>query len=406
MFNRTRTRLVLLNTIVFFVLLNCFAAILYVSTQQRLYSQVDESLAREMELISRGFSRFPGREMFFYRPIPQVTFLYWDAERRLVRQVPGDRFEESQQVGFREVMVASAPQTVNIGEAEFRVVTLAAPSGAVVQLAYNLDPEKNVLRNLLFLIGAGGVASLAVAVLAGSFLASRALIPIQKAWDQQQQFVSDASHELRTPLSVLQVNLEQLFRHPERTAAEESRRISVMIDETRRMSKLVADLLTLARSDANPMQLVVGRIDVRELLSRVARQFQDIAAAGGVPIEVTADEPIEMQGDEDQLHQLLVILLDNALKYTKEGRIGVAAVKTGNTLKLTVSDTGIGIAPEELPHIFDRFYRADKVRTRTTGGSGLGLAIAKSIVEAHRGTITAESEPGRGTTIHVHLPVY
>jgi len=405
MFKKTRFRLVLLYTLVFFILLNLFSASLYITTQQRLFKQVDEEMHRELQLIQRLANRERDRE-FFYRPARLMSAIYWDEEKKLMRQIPGDLFTAEQLDKFRASVDADEAVTVSLAKEEFRVTTERYLKG-YIQLTYNLNPEKKVLSHLLFMMGLGGIVSIAIAVIAGAFLANRALIPITKALEQQKQFVSDASHELRTPLSVLQIHLEQLFRHPERTIEQESRKISIMLNETKRMSKLAAELLDLARSDAEQLKLVCSKIDLREIVLPAAKQFQELSAATAAPvtIETHIDESLELTGDADRLHQLFVILLENAVRFTKEGRITISGEKAGHQIQITVRDTGIGIEQKHLSKIFDRFYRVDPVRNRNDGGLGLGLSIAKTIVEAHRGSIYAESEPNRGTSIHVRLPI-
>jgi two-component system, OmpR family, sensor histidine kinase CiaH len=403
MFNRTRVQLVALNSIVFFLLLNCFGGVLYFSTHQWLYSQVDDTLRRDMVIMERAMNR-PVERDFGFRPPRLTSYVMWDQKGEVVRQYPSDAFAESDLYKLQPIPESDKPRTVTIGNDDYRVASREVEGGAFI-IAYNLEPQGKVLNNLLVIMGIAGVGSVAIAILAAYFLVGRSFVPIRKAWEQQQQFVSDASHELRTPLSVLQINLERLFRHPERTVEEQSRNISVMLDETKRMSKLVSELLTLARSDSDKVIAEPARLNLQELVGKVGHKFRDLAAAKHLELVIIAEEPVEIVGDEERVHQLLGILLDNAIKYTKQGEIRVVCSRQGTYAKLIVSDTGIGISEGDLPRIFDRFYRVDKVRSRNEGGTGLGLAIAKSIVEAHRGTITADSTPNEGTVIHVHIPV-
>ncbi|SDC53234.1 His Kinase A (phospho-acceptor) domain-containing protein [Paenibacillus sp. UNCCL117] len=403
MFKQTRYRLALLFSLVFFVLINGLGATLYFSTENRLYSQTDRVLENEMNGLEGWVKRQIRRE-FPFRPMRLMTVLHWDAEGKLVLQIPRENVDDKLPSLLKEAGVNRAFVNVTVEGAEYRLLTRDLAEGRL-QIAYNLEPERNVLNNLLVMIATGSLVSILIALLTGLFLAARALIPIRKAWEQQQQFVSDASHELRTPLSVLQIHLERLFRHPERTIEQESEKIAVMIDETRRMSKMVGDLLTLARSDASGVKLHESAIALPELVARAAGDFAELSRMRGIRLETYADEAVTMVGDSGYLHQLLVILLDNALRYTREGTITIRTAAEGNYVLLRIEDTGIGIGKDDLPRIFDRFYRADKVRGRGDGGTGLGLSIAKWIVEAHHGTIRAESEEGEGTVIEVRLPM-
>ena len=228
------------------------------------------------------------------------------------------------------------------------------------------------------------------------------LSSLERASDAQQRFVSDASHELRAPLTVIQGNLQFLHRRPGISAEERAEVVAEAERETTRMSRLVAELLTLARSDAG----VAMRRDPIELEAVVLSAFQEARhLVRGQQLELEQLEPARVEGDEDRLRQLLLILLDNALKYTPEGgKVSLGLRRRGAQVELTVRDTGIGIAEAALPRVFERFYRADPARGRDPGGFGLGLPIARWIVEGHGGTIQLESSVGAGTVATVRLP--
>jgi heavy metal sensor kinase len=226
---------------------------------------------------------------------------------------------------------------------------------------------------------------------------------LQAAFEQQSRFTADASHELRTPLSAILMNTELALsrqRSPEeyRTALETCRRAS------QRMKSLIECLLALARFDSGNSALDPRELDLEPVVQDCVDLMRPLADERHISIN-RMTVPTTVRGDHDRIAQVLTNLLSNAIRYNRDGgevKLGVGA-ENGHAV-ITVSDTGIGIAPDELPHIFDRFYRADKSRSRADGGSGLGLAICKTIVDAHGGTITARSEPERGTTIEVRLP--
>jgi two-component system, OmpR family, sensor histidine kinase CiaH len=245
-----------------------------------------------------------------------------------------------------------------------------------------------------------------IAVIAGFYLANRALIPIRRSLEKQQQFVSDASHELRTPLSVIQAHAELMLRHPDRTIEQDSKHVSTVLQEARRMSKLVGGLLTLARSDSNQLDLERRPIQFDRIVQECVSKMQMLAEVKEIILNAEIDANIPMNADEERLHQLLVTVLDNAIKYTPEGGVvRVVCRKFAHFVQLEVEDTGIGISPENLPHVFDRFYRGDKARTRQEGGSGLGLAIAQWIVERHGGKIRIDSKLSTGTHVYITLPL-
>jgi signal transduction histidine kinase len=270
----------------------------------------------------------------------------------------------------------------------------------------NVSAEIDMLLSLKYILLFGGVAGLLVAIAAGYYLANRALIPIRLSLEKQQQFVSDASHELRTPLSVIQAHTELLLRHPEHTIEQDSKHVSTVLQEARRMSKLVGGLLTLARTDSNQLELDIKPVEFDRIVQESVRKMQMLAEVKDIILHTEIDSTMAMQADEERLHQLLITLLDNAIKYTPEGGlVRVICRKLAHSVHLEVEDTGIGITSENLPHIFDRFYRGDKARTRQEGGTGLGLAIAKWIVERHGGKIRVESKHSVGTQVFITLPI-
>ena len=276
----------------------------------------------------------------------------------------------------------------------------------VVQIARTVSGEEASLGEFRNLLIGGGIVALLLAALGSLFLANKALVPIRQAFLRQRQFTADASHELRTPLALIRANAEMLCRHVDRMPNGDGELVGEIIEETDHLNRLVGDLLTLARADADSLHLTTRPVDLRVLVSGVHDDLQHLAESRGIETGVSLNGPVVVQGDEVRLRQLLLILLDNALKYTDAGgRVDVSVAHDENRARLLVTDTGIGIPENDLPHIFERFYRVDQARGHETGGTGLGLAIAKWIVDAHRGVIRAESEPGRGTRMQVELPV-
>lgn len=247
------------------------------------------------------------------------------------------------------------------------------------------------------------------------------LTNLQESYQRQQRFVADASHELRAPITSMRCNLELLTRAPDLPAEEAQAALADAQAEADRMGRLVNDLLTLARSDASEQSRFIGYkkyyapkqlIDLDSLLLEVFRQYRPATTGSegagkrqGPRLLLQAITPVQVQGNADQLKQVLVALLDNALKYTPfEGSVSLSLSTSGQDAVVKVSDTGIGILSEDLPHIFERFYRADRTRSRDRGGSGLGLTIAQSIVQEHQGSIEVESTPGKGSTFTIRLP--
>src|SRR5437763_9811866 len=249
------------------------------------------------------------------------------------------------------------------------------------------------------------------------------LASLEKAYQRQQRFVADASHELRAPITSIRCNLDLLAKAPDLPPEEAQAALTDASTEADRMGRLVNDLLILARSDETTQEVKADDykknnskkpiIDLDSLLLQVYRQYrQTVERDNGDKIQqgprlmLQNITPAKVFGDADQLQQVLVALIDNALKYTPyEGSVTLSLTIHKKDAVVTVSDTGIGILPEDLPHIFERFYRADRTRSRDRGGTGLGLTIVQNIVQEHKGNIEVESTPGRGSTFTLKLPL-
>ncbi len=283
-------------------------------------------------------------------------------------------------------------------------VPLANGTGYIVVFA-NVERERDVLGFLLLALLVVGVVSLLLAFYASLFLADRALVPIKKSWQRQQDFVADASHELRTPLAVIQTTLELVMGNQEESVASQRNWLDNMQSETKRMSRLVDNLLFLARSDSAQQVLEVQTFSLTTAFSEAVKPFMALAEAKGVSLQSTADSGVSFAGDENRIKQSIVILLDNALKHTPAGgQICVNLKNSLNEITISVLDTGEGIEQQHLDKIFERFYRVDKARSKNEGGSGLGLSIAKRIVESYRGDIKVSSTPGEGSSFTITLP--
>jgi heavy metal sensor kinase len=234
------------------------------------------------------------------------------------------------------------------------------------------------------------------------------LARLERSFAALRRFTADASHELKTPLTVLRSGLERALTHP-RVAPE----VMAVLDETLReangMTEIIESLLVLARADEGRAPLHRERFDLRELLAEIAETGGLLGEEARVAVRVSMPgEPVEFRADRMRIRQLLLNLLTNAIKYTPAGgRVDIRTERTREEVSIEVRDTGVGIAPGDLPHIFDRFWRADVARARTgaRAGVGLGLAIGKWIAEAHGGTISVNSRVGRGTTFTVRLPM-
>jgi heavy metal sensor kinase len=449
-----RWRLTLWNTLALAVMLACFAALVYGLLRHALYEQTDRALQAGFRLL-RGDSRVEtaaGERLLYwieeYKEHQNLFCVVYAADGTLHARTEGlaavsvppppaagsaDGWvydERLPGIGRQRVMA----QRMRLGGRDF-IVMLLAPLEAV-------DRELDLVRGVLL------AAGLVTVLLSGGLayaLARKALAPVdqlrraadavtadrldrrlavtgpddelgrltrtingmlarlERSFAEIRRFTADASHELRTPLTVLRTEVEVALSRPT-SAAGVQQLLGNILEELVRMSRLTDQLLTLSRRDAGVDHFTLAPVDLCVLVSGVVEALRPLAESRCVELRLDGS-PVQVAGDEGRLRQVFINLLDNALKYTPVGgtvTVGVRRVDQSGVV--TVADTGIGIAPEHLPHVFDRFYRVDKARTRAEGGTGLGLSIAQSIVLAHGGRIEMTSEVGRGTVGTVVLP--
>lgn len=285
----------------------------------------------------------------------------------------------------------------------YTVVDDGEPS--YLQVLVNVDAELAILDGFTRTLVAYLAVAVIVAAAASYLLSRRTLKPIVENWRAQTEFVQNASHELRTPLAVMQTTGELLLDHPDSLIVDRFEDVSTITSETKRLSRLVDDLMALSLDDSGRANLVMGAVDVDALVRDTAATYGDFAELQDKRLSAETAFGETIEADSDKLRQLLGIVLDNALKYTSTGdAIAVKTQAAGSKCTITVADTGCGIEPEDREHVFERFYRADKARSRETGGHGLGLSLAQGIVEAHGGTITLAANEPRGTVVAITLP--
>lgn len=277
----------------------------------------------------------------------------------------------------------------------------------MVYIGRDVTAIYNGLRKSTLLLGIFSAIAFLFATLAGHLMAGKAIIPLKIAYERQRQFAADASHELRTPLSVIMSSVDVLQNDQQDASPFIKQVMEDMKDEIKKMARLVSDLLLVARSDSQNAALLKESFLLTDVVKQVLRKIQPLADHKQIKLYFSEKHSVELHADLQQMKQLLFILIDNAIKYTAEK--GMVTVKLDQTMnddmvKILVTDTGVGIPAAEQSLIFDRFYRADKARSRESGGSGLGLAIAKGIVDLHNGEIKVESRVGGGSTFIVVLP--
>jgi heavy metal sensor kinase len=228
---------------------------------------------------------------------------------------------------------------------------------------------------------------------------------LDESFQKMRKFNADVAHELRTPLAILQGETEMALRTPNLSEEIQSVLIS-NLEELDRLTRLVNDMLTLAEAEAGRHVMAKEPVNLGTLLQDLIDQMRLLATVRNIQIEFFAPEDLWVEADKPWFRRALVNLLDNAIKYSRDGgKVDVSMAIDGTIAKLKIKDDGIGIASEDLPHVFDRLYRADPARSRVSGGTGLGLTMVKWIVEAHQGTIQVTSQPDKGAVFEIAIPV-
>lgn len=308
---------------------------------------------------------------------------------------------------FSLVIYANVDRELRRFERMYDVIAQEQPTRLLLPLRPPRQDLEMIAAARVRLITALGLINLAILGLAGAagyFLAGRTLTPIQDMVDEQNRFVSDASHELKTPLTSLKSAFEVHLRNKKRTLKEADDIISESITEVNKLQKLSESLLTLAHAPHNGISAFTS-LKLSTILADAVKKISPIAQTKSITLK-TETQDTTVQGNGDSLTELFVILLDNAIKYSDKGKaVDITTTLSRKTVTIAIRDRGIGIAKQNLPHIFDRFYQEDSARSKTRGGGyGLGLSIAQTIAHQHNGTIRATSQPNRGSTFTVTLP--
>lgn len=420
-FNKQQWSFTLLNFVVFTLIFALFGLIISSIVTNTLYSKTDEELmsfkerfeqlqgqAFEKEMASGGSGQPRFGEGLFN---PRIVTLQWNENKELVDEQVGPATSSYYfQDLDPDLKQLNTIYNITIHDTyTYRTLIFESKndSGEKVytQLLFNVDAEQAIIENFEKILIICTVIALLLSSTASYLLAKKTMKPIIRSWNRQLDFVENASHELRTPLTIIQNKLEMLLTAPNARIIDKFENIALSLSETRRLSKLTTDLLTLARADSSETQLVKDSFEVDAFVKDVCMPYVEIGELDDKKVQLHLHANMKIEADKSRIHQLLVILLDNALKYTAEGdEIIVATAVEDQKLVIEVKDTGIGISEENKKYIFERFYREDKARTREKGGVGLGLSIAHWIVSSHNGTIQVKSNGNKGTIFKIKLP--
>ncbi|QSX08016.1 hypothetical protein J0B03_09410 [Alkalibacter rhizosphaerae] len=342
----------------------------------------------------------------------RIDYIIWDENLKLANLSSlRDGLLDQAYIQAQETMTSRDGNhgTIFLNGLKYRIYNLYATrsngSPYVIQVYQSRVIDDLVIRQIFLIVMGIGTASLLFLILISAHMAKKSLEPVRIAYERQKEFIADASHELRTPLTIIKTTAELLGMKEEETIAKNAHWLENITGETETMSRMIENLLILAQADNNQIPVVMEKVDVTALVKNVGDKFQPIAKEKQLQLDSIVSDNVHMTGDRDKLNQLIMILVDNSIKYTPPGGcITLSLMHTTDKVIITVKDTGIGMAQEELDRIFERFYRVDKARSREQGGSGLGLSIARWIIEEHRGKIHVNSTPEEGSTFTVELP--
>lgn len=410
MIKRLQWKFVLINMLLITIVLVITFAAVYITTQQRLLRESMSVLERTIMEDDRhapppdemrGPEKNPG-----FMPIPTFR-VSLDDELNMVR-TQGSLFDLSDEDAISKIVdicLVSKADTGVISSASLRYLKQNTNRGMKIAFV-DRSMEINTLTSLIktsLLVGAG---SLLAFFLISLFLGKWALRPVEKAWQQQKQFVADASHELRTPLTVIRANADIVLAHGQETVMEQAQWMENIQAEAKWMTSLVNNLLFLARTDEIKSNVIMSSINLSDIVWGSVLPFEPLAFELDKTLQTDIEPNLYINGDENQIKQLLSILLDNACKHS--GHRGTILVKLSangeHRIVLSVNNTGSYIPPGQQGQIFERFFRLDESRSREHGGYGLGLAIARSIIRMHNGKISVQSTAETGTTFTVILP--
>ena len=463
-FTSIRSKLTAWYVLLLGVILVLFSILLFFFLSKRLYESVDSSLTVSARIVSRSTqinnsqTSFPGLDLFFDQLMgfgTNKSYKIYDGSGNigsLSKNFDGSQFPLTQRAYSAALKGGTSYETFLITDDHpIRVITMPVLKGPklanLVQVGTSLKVVVDTLKNLKIILLTAVPVVLLLTALIGRFIARRALKPVAKitqtakdigsganlsqripvsqvkdeigqlaltfnsmmdrlesSFTQMRQFSSDASHELRTPLTVLKGQSE-LALGKERKPEEYQEVISSNLEEVQYMSKVLEDLFLLSKSDENQIALDCESVDLKSLIEEVCKHAEIIASDKNVKIAIAYLEGVQVYGDPVRLRQMIWNVVVNGIKYTQHGgEVKISTRHKGGGVLITIQDNGIGISEEDLPLIFNRFYRVDKARSRQEGGTGLGLSICKFIVDAHKGSIDIESKLGKGTKFKITLP--
>lgn len=375
-FNKTKFSLIKINIAVVLGFLILFSIFIYTYFKGVTYKSIDNKLNDELESIVTQLTRqsmvypvtkYPSNMIYVYKG---DRVRYYTSQNGYFSDVLPNRYTNKLNDIFTFSENGYIFRELNVEIDEYQI-----------QIIRNIDSEISSLRQLIFVFIIGILISLIITYYLAIYLTKKALVPIETAWNNQAKFIQDASHELRTPISIISSKLERMLKHPNSTISDEVETISDAMSEIRRSKKMISDLLSLTKEEAIT-KLNISEVNIKNFIKDICEDYVDIADIQEKEFDIDFNLKNEtIFTDENKLRQLLLIFIDNAFKYTKEkDSISINISQKDNTYtEIYIIDSGVGINKEDIPYIFDRFFRSENVRDKDIDGSGIGLSIAKMI---------------------------
>ena len=375
-FNKTKSSLIKINIAVVLSFLILFSIFIYTYFKGVTYKSIDNKLNNELESIAIQLTRqsmiypvtkYPSNMIYIYK---RDRVMYYTPQNGYFSDVLPNRYTNKLNDIFTFSENGYTFRELNVEIDEYQI-----------QIIRNIDSEISSLRQLIFVFIIGILISLIITYYLAVYLTKKALIPIETAWNNQAKFIQDASHELRTPISIISSKLERMLKHPNSTISDEVETIADAMSEIRRSKKMISDLLSLTKEEAIT-KLNITEVNIKNFITDICVDYVDIADIQEKRFEMNFNLKNEtIFTDENKLRQLLLIFIDNAFKYTKENDFIAININQKDNVytEISIIDSGVGIKQEDIPYIFDRFFRSENVRDKDIEGSGIGLSIAKMI---------------------------
>ena len=403
MFKRLRNQLLVTNLGIITLLMVAAFSFVYFVTSSNIKEEIKMDLYRISD-FRKNEPQLPPKEEFAKERMP-LMFIETDADYNLLAWQSFFITDETliTEALQKIITVGTTYGQYRLDDGDWAYLIQKLPTGYRIT-SIDVTLQQSVLNRLIITFAIVTFVMLLIILVISWFLTERSIKPVKEAFEKQKQFISDASHELKTPLAVIRTNVDVLL---DGSLTDDKKWLSYIKEEVERMGRLTNDLLYLTQMDgAEDLQMMKSTFNLSERLEHLLLGLEVMAFEKKISLDAQIEPALNCFGNPEQLSQVGMILLDNAIKYTPEnGHIKVSLIKTPHHLLFSVSNSGAGITSEDLPFIFDRFFRADRSRTRENGSYGLGLAIAHAIVSHHGGKITCESTPGEWTTFTVKLKI-